>query len=53
MVKRTNLTPSEAAELEYLRAHSKQMEDTIAEQDELLAMLLLNNDNNTDEEVDS
>lgn len=53
MVKRTNLTPSEVAELEYLRAHSKQMEDTIAEQDELLAMLLLNNDNNTDEEVDS
>lgn len=41
MVKRTNLTPSEAAELEYLRAHSKQMESTIAEQDELLAMLLL------------
>lgn len=53
MVKRTNLTPSEVAELEYLRAHSKQMEDTIAEQDELLAMLLLNNDNTTDEEVDS
>lgn len=41
MVKRTNLSPSEAAELEYLRAHSKQLEDTIAEQDELLAMLLL------------
>lgn len=40
--KRTNLSPSEVAELEYLRAHSKQMEDTIAEQDELLAMLLLN-----------
>lgn len=42
MVKRTNLSPSEAAELEYLRAKSAQMEDTIAEQDELLAMLLLN-----------
>lgn len=42
MVKRTNLSPSEAVELEYLRAHSKQMEETIAEQDELLAMLLLN-----------
>ena len=42
MVKRTNLSPSEASELEYLRVHSKQMEDTIAEQDELLAMLLLN-----------
>ena len=42
MVKRTNLSPAEVAELEYLRAHSKQMEDTIAEQDELLAMLLLN-----------
>ena len=41
MVKRTNLSPAEVAELEYLRAHSKQMEDTIAEQDELLAMLLL------------
>ena len=44
MVKRTNLSPSEAAELEYLRAHSKQLEDTIAEQDELLAMLLLSNE---------
>lgn len=42
MVKRTNLSPSEAAELEYLRAHSKQMEQVIAEQDELLAILLLN-----------
>lgn len=42
MVKRTNLSPSEAAELEYLRVHSKQMEDIIAEQDELLAVLLLN-----------
>lgn len=41
MVKRTNLSPSEVAELEYLRAKSIQMEDTIAEQDELLAMLLL------------
>ena len=41
MVKRTNLTPSEAAELEYLRVQSAQMESTIAEQDELLAMLLL------------
>ena len=41
MVKRTNLSPFEAAELEYLRAQSAQMESTIAEQDELLAMLLL------------
>lgn len=44
MIKRTNLSPSEVAELEYLRAHSKQLEDTIAEQDELLAMLLLSNE---------
>lgn len=42
MVKRTNLTPSEVAELEYLRAKSAQMESVISEQDELLAMLLLN-----------
>ena len=41
MVKRTNLSPSEAAELEYLRVKSAQMESVIAEQDELLAVLLL------------
>lgn len=41
MVKRTKLSPSEVAELEYLRAKVAQMDDTVAEQDELLAMLLL------------
>lgn len=41
MVKRTYLSPAEVAELEYLRAKSAQMENIIAEQDELLAMLLL------------
>lgn len=50
MVKRTNLSPSEAAELEYLRAHSKQMEETIAEQDELLAFLLLGEESEDDSE---
>lgn len=41
MVKRTNLSPSEVAELEYLRAKTAQMESIISEQDELLAILLL------------
>ncbi|CAJ0592247.1 unnamed protein product [Cylicocyclus nassatus] len=36
------ISPSEAAELEYLRAKVAQMDDTVAEQDELLAILLLN-----------